>query len=251
MRAAFAIVALLFVTTGAVASEIRAYGVRVEINDDGAANGSATLRLADVEAGRITIPLGFAPVSQLRLESAPAGTAITSEERNGQTVVALDLPAAASGETAIAFAFHVGSAFASSKLAAGQKSTLPANNRILAHTLVNTEPTAIGAYQVEFLFPEDMRAHAIREALPKLAKSETEPRVRLAEIGARNGARLRIGRLQQGDKTSMQVELRSRKRSPWWLVTGLALSILYLIQFRDLVAKKSSAAQDQTTGVNS
>lgn len=253
MRALFLTVALLFSATGTFASGIRAYDVGVAIHDDGTAGGRAALRLEDVKAGRVTIPLGFAPVSQLRLVSAPARTAITSEERNGQTIVALELPSEAPGETAVAFTFQIGNALVSPAPVAGQKSTVPANNRIVAHALVNTEPTAIGAYQAEFIFPAGMRAHAIREALPKLSKSETEPRVRLVEIGERNGARLRTGRLLQGDKTSMQVEILPRKRSPWWLVAGVALSILYLIHFRDLVAKKpQSAAKDQTTtGVNS
>jgi hypothetical protein len=83
-----------------------------------------------------------------------------------------------------------------------------------------------------------MRAHAIREALPKLGKKEATPRVRLATIDSRNGARLQVARLLQGESASMQLELVPQKKSLGWLMAGLVLSILYLVSFRDLVAKK-------------
>ncbi len=106
---------------------------------------------------------------------------------------------------------------------------------MLRHALVQTEPATIRRYRCEVMFPQTLRAHAIREALPKLGKKESEPRVRLGTVAGEAGARLQATSLRQGDVASMQLELVPRSRSPFWLIVGLLLSAAYLIKFRDLV----------------
>ncbi len=239
MRRLVVALVLLATASGARALEIRSCHVRLDVAEGGSARGTVSLHLAAVEPGRIAIPLGFADVQGLRLASAmPAGTTLTSVSGNGQTIVLVDLPQGVAPETTLSLAFEVRQAFVVTKLAAGEKSTLPEGSRLLRHALVNSQPATIGSYRAEVLFPDGMRAHAIREALPKLGKKESEPRVRLTAIEGRNGARLQVARLLQGDSASMQLELVPRKRSPGWLIAGLILSVLYLVHFRDLIAKK-------------
>jgi hypothetical protein len=49
-----------------------------------------------------------------------------------------------------------------------------------------------------------------------------------------------MAKLEQGDDTSMQLEVVPSRRSLLWLAAGIALSALYLVRFRDLVARKGA-----------
>jgi hypothetical protein len=103
---------------------------------------------------------------------------------------------------------------------------------------VNTQPTLIKDFSFLAALPEGSRFQAIREQLPKQKKSEAEPRVRLGGENGRQSALLKIASLKQGDATSMQLEIVPNSRSLLWLLVGLILSALYLVRFRDLVARK-------------
>lgn len=221
----------------AEAVEIRSYDVRLATSADGSAHGTARLVLTGVQPGEILIPLGFPDAGSVRLTSAPAGTTLKFERGNQQTVARVAFAPFFAGAAEIAFDFDVKSAFTMPSRAPGEKSTLPDGARMFRHTLVNTQPAAVAAYRAVVTFPGGLRAHAIREALPKPGKKEAEPRVRLVDIGGRNGALLRGGRLEQGQSTSMQIELVKSSHSAGWLIAGALLSILYLFQFKDLVRR--------------
>jgi hypothetical protein len=111
--------------------------------------------------------------------------------------------------------------------------------RTFKFTELHREAEAIGSYRLFVTFPDGMRALAIREALPKLRKAEIVPRAALDQVDGRLGARLRVDNVQQGDSVSLQIDL-ARAAPPWeWLAAGLALAVLYLFSFRDLVRRAS------------
>ncbi len=83
--------------------------------------------------------------------------------------------------------------------------------------------------------PPDVRAHAVREALPARKPVDTTPRVALAEVDGANGVVLRAVQMAQGDTVSMQVETAPASRSLLWIIAGASLSLLYFARFRDLV----------------
>ena len=76
--------------------------------------------------------------------------------------------------------------------------------------------------------------------VPKLKKTEVEPRVRLGAADGRQNALLQMMNLKQGDSLSMQIEAVPNRRSLLWLAAGIVLSGLYLYQFRDLIADKKA-----------
>ena len=240
--ALFAVALVVASAHAAPAAEIRSYVVHLVVSSTGSAEGSATIEVAGAAEGRLTVPLGFATAENVRVEEGPSGTTVAVTRGNGQVLVALAWPADAAAERAtvtVKLRFAVPEAFEKVTPAAGEKSTLPADNRIVRHALVNSQPATVRGYRLEMVFPEGLRAHAIREALPKLRKTETGARVQLDEIDGQHGARLQVDRLTQGESASMQLELTPERRSPGWAVFGLALSLLYLYYFRDLVSRKA------------
>ena len=121
--------------------------------------------------------------------------------------------------------------------APGERSTLPAGSRLLRHTPDQHRSRDRSArYRLDATFPDGIRAHAVREALPKLRKGEAGPRVRLARRRRPPGARLRVDRLKQGDPTSMQHRAGpANPARPAGSSPASLLSVLYLVYFRDLV----------------
>ncbi|MBK9795010.1 MAG: hypothetical protein IPP58_00675 [Holophagaceae bacterium] len=141
-------------------------------------------------------------------------------------------------QATLRFSFGLKQVFLETRLAPGEKSTLPEGSRIFRHAFVNTQEAPIGIYRLEFLFPEGLRAQAIREQLPRPKKSEVGPRVLLSKLEDRQAAILQFAGLHQGDDTSMALELVPSQRSFGWLIVGLLIGGLYLVKFKDLVAKK-------------
>lgn len=234
-----AVLPLLLLIASPAAAGVRTYEVRLTPGANGAGRAVATVSLDAAVPGVATVPVGFARISQLHLETAPQGTSLASEARNGQTLVHVALPAGTAAQAVVSFGFTVAGAFVAPVPAAGEKATLPAGSLLLRHALLNSQPDPIGCYRFEVVFPDGVRAHAVREALPKLRKTESVPRVQLEAIDGRPGARLQVDGLNQGATASMQIELVPASRSIGWLVAGLVLSVLYLVYFRDLVSRRA------------
>lgn len=222
----------------ALAVDVPTYTVRLQAAPDGSGQALATLALAGCAPGTFNLPLGFTAVQDLRLEEPSAGIRLEASERNGMTQLKVTLPQDIPAKANLRFSFRLKQVFQVPKLKPGEKSPLPASSRIFKHAFVNTQEYPIGAYRVEFLFPEGLMAQAIREALPKPAKNEVGPRVLLAKVERREAAILQFNKLQQGDDTSMAVELVPVRRSFGWLIAGLLLGGVYLVKFRDLVATR-------------
>jgi hypothetical protein len=224
----------------AMATDIQAYTIRLQAGSDETGKALGTLALASCTPGTLALPLGFSAIEDLRLEEPTAGVRLESSQRNGMTLLKFALPEDIPAKATLKFSFRLKQVFQIVKLKPGEKSTLPASSRSFKHAFVNTQEAVIGVYRVEFLFPDGLMAQAIREQLPKPAKSEVGPRVALSKLEGHQAAILQFNTLQQGDGTSMIVELVPTRRSFGWLLAGLLLGGIYLVKFKDLVAKKSA-----------
>lgn len=220
--------------------DLRAYEVQIRIGPDGAATAVADLRFENAAPGPVAVPLGFAGVTVVRV-TEPAGVTATVEALNGQSLVRFVLPEGTTGEVHVVLAFDVPRALERTDPGPGERATLPAGTRLFKHALLNTQAATIGRYRLGVVFPDDLRAHAVREWLPKLRKGEAGPRVRLDNIDAQHGAVLAVDRLQLGETASVTVELIPLVRSLSWLLVGAALSLVYLIVFRDLVYRRPNS----------
>jgi hypothetical protein len=229
---------LLLGSVLAMAVDLPTYTVRLQAAPDGSGQAVATIALAGCAPGTFNLPLGFTNLQDLRVEEPTSGIRLESSERNGMTQLKVTLPPGIPAKATLKVSFRLKQVFQVVKLKPGEKSTLPASSRTFKHAFVNTQEYLIGAYRVEFLFPDGLMAQAIREQLPKPAKNEVGPRVLLSKVDGHQAAILQFNKLQQGDDTSMIVELVPTRRSFGWLIAGLLLGGLYLFKFKDLVATK-------------
>jgi len=212
------------------AGEIRQYATRLDLAPDGTAQATATVTLAGTPGETLELPIGFkasgviltAGPQGLRLEPAASGVRVT-------------LPP---GEATFTFTYHASGVFAQEPVAEGEKATLPASSRMVRHTFVNTREAVILDYSVLAILPSGYRVQAIREQLPKVRKTEIEPRVRLGKADGRQTAFLHTTGLKQGDDASMVLEAVPNHRSLLWLAAGLAIALLYLYYFRDSIRPK-------------
>jgi hypothetical protein len=217
------------------AVEISSYDVTVRVAEDGFGKGVATVRLENAAPGPVAIPLGFTDVANVQLAAGPEGTTLSASPLNGHTLVGITLPEGTPGAVEVGFTFSAAKLFGDGD----EQKPLPRGNKLLRLTCLNSQPMPIANYSARVVFPDGMRAHAIREALPKLGKSEAGPRVQLSAVDSKPGARIHVDRLLQGQSASMQIELVDDARSPGWLIAGLVLSVLYLVYFRDLVSPRA------------
>lgn len=231
---------ILLASVLAMATDVQSYTIRLQAGTDETGKALGTLALANSTPGTLVLPLGFSAVEDLRLEEPAAGVRLESSPRNTMTQLKFTLPADIPAKTSLKFSFRLKQVFQSSTLKPGEKSTFPISSRTFKHAFVNTQENLIGSYRMEFLFPDGFMAQAIREQLPKPAKSEVGPRVSLSKVEGLQAAILQFNNLQQGDDTSMIVELAPTRRSIGWLIAGLLLGGLYLVKFKDIVAKKPS-----------
>ena len=239
MRKFLALALLALAPAVATAAEIVTYDARVAVEPDGSGRGTATVVLSGAPAESVDVPL---PPAWTGVKVGEAAEGLKVEPK-GKTV-RVTLPPAAAAPAAelpsrrFTFTFDMPEAFAKAEEAAkGEKLTLPRDSRTVKFSFVNTQATLVKAFGMLVVLPADMRFHAIREQLPKLKKTEVEPRVRLGGADGRQTALLQIANLKQGDSASMQLEAIPNRRSPLWLVAGIVLAALYLFKFRDLVAK--------------
>lgn len=236
MRAVVAGLVLLLGAAPAAAAEITAYDVTVRSQLTGPARVEARIEIAAPSPGDVLVPVGFATADALQAQEVPAGVTLTLERPDGASLLRIGVPAGTPSPLAVTFTFSISPALPVPVVAAGERATLPGGSRVARHAFVNTQPLRIARYTCLFVMPGGMRVHAIREALPRLGKTEVGPRVRLVDVEGLAGARLAAGPLRQGDSTSMQVEAVPRAR-PWGLLAaGVLLSVAYLVYFRDLVA---------------
>lgn len=236
-------VVVLFASATAAGAEgpaITSYAVSLAATSDGRGAATAQLAISGAGPGSLALPVGFPGVTAVTVSGAPAGVTATARPVNGQSEVTLSLPDGVPGSFSVTLTMEVPEALQKTEPAPGERRTLPEGTLVFRHALVNAERAAIGRYRLEVVFPDGYRAHAVREALPKLKKSEAGPRARLADIDGRAAAWLEVTKLAQGDAASLQVELVPAGRSPVWLIAGLLLSVLYLVYFRDLVARRAA-----------
>jgi len=230
---------LILSTALAAGTDIPSYVLRLQSANDGSGRAVATVTLTGCMPGLLALPLGFPSPEELRLEAAPPGVKLDLGPRNSMTSLHFQFPAGMPDQATLRFSFALRQVFLETRLAPGEKSTLPTGSRIFRHAFVNTQEVPIGVYRLEFLLPEGFMAQSIREQLPKPTKSEVGPRVLLSQVEGRQAATLQFTGLHQGDDTSMVLELVPSRRSLGWLIAGLLLGGLYLVKFKDLVAKKT------------
>ena len=238
---AFALLALL--PGLARAAEIRGYATRLDVDAAGAGRASSTLVIAGKPSETVDVPMSHRSFANVRIVEAAEGLRVEPPAPGGGTL-RVTLPPAAAAPIRLSITFDVPETFdPPPDPAAAEKPTTPLESRTLRYAFVNTQPALIRDFSFLVVLPEGSRFQAIREQLPKQKKSEAEPRVRLGGENGRQSALLRIASLKQGDATSMQLEIVPNGRSPLWLLVGLVLSALYLVRFRDLVARKPQPVQ--------
>lgn len=246
MRAAarLALLAVLpFAATAAAgATRVESYELRLTVAADGSGQAAATVHLVGCSVGSLLLPLGLPGAKDLRLLEAPPGTAVDVVPAGGQANLRISLPEGVPESVLLRVELPVAGMLVRQAAAASESdgSMAMLHRWTLRHTLLATQPESIGRYRVDAVFPPGMRAHALRDALPRLRKGESLPRAVLTAIDGRPGAKLTVDRLEQGETAALQLELVRSERSPAWWIVGLALSLVYLVRFRDLVAKSAS-----------
>lgn len=238
MKTARTLALLLLLVPGlARAAEITRYSTRLDVDPDGTGHATCTIVLAGGPSETVEIPLSHGAWTNFRPAEASEGLRLESPRAESETL-RITLPAAATAPSRLTFTFDVPLALARVESPApGSRPTMPAESRMFRYAFVNTQDTLIGDFRMLVTLPEGYRFQAIREQLPRQTRSEVEPRVRLGGEGGRQTALLRLANLRQGDDTSMLLEAVPDRRSLLWLVAGVALSGLYLVGFRDLVAR--------------
>jgi hypothetical protein len=233
---AFALLAMCPGLAGA--AEIREYTTRLDVDAAGAGRAASTFVIAGTPSETLDVPMSHRSFANVRITDAAEGLRVEPPAAGGATL-RVTLPPAAAATSRLSITFDVPEAFdPPPDPAAAEKPTTPLESRTLRCAFVNTQSTVIKDFSFLVVLPEGSRFQAIREQLPKQKKSEAEPRVRLGGENGRQCALLRIASLRQGDATSMQLESVPNRRSLLWLLVGLILSTLYLVRFRDLVARK-------------
>jgi hypothetical protein len=215
------------------AAEIRSYSTRLDLNPDGTAKATATLQVTGAALEVVEIPVGFKASGYvlaegppgLRLEPGPGGLRIT-------------LPPAA-GPCTFSFTCKAEGVLNAEVPAAGEKPTMPRTSRLLKFGFVNTKASLIRDYAVEASLPAGLRFHKINEQLPKLRKTEVNPRVLLGRKDGRQTALLHHTDLKQGDGASMVLEAVPARPSSLWFIGGAAIALIYLFLFRDMVKPKN------------
>lgn len=226
MRPFLPLVVLLAAAPTAAAATIRAYDVRVQVGPTGAADVEAVIRVEDAR-GTLRVPAGFAGVTDLALVDGPDGTTVAAEPSAKQTLLRIVLAPSAPASATLTLRFRTGTV-----VAEGAAAGAP---RLLRHALLNSQPDTIEAYTARVILPPGSRVHAIREVLPAARPADPLPRITPAKGDRADEVVLRAAQVMQGDTVSMRLELAARARSPFWMIAGLSLSVLYLVRFRDLV----------------
>jgi hypothetical protein len=235
MKRFFSSLVFCVACAGAQAAIIESYVSRLDVTDDGAANATVTIRLKDVERGRLVLPVAFADTENFRVIDAAPGSRVEPRKSGERTVFEVEFAEGIANTVMLSFGFTTSNVMAVPKAASGKKPELPDGSRLLSHTFVNTQPLLIESYKLDVVLPEGLRAQLIREQLPKPKRSEVLPRVRLNGYDGRQGAQLQMSGIKQGDRTSMVLEVVDEQRSLGWLAIGLFMAIGYLFGFSHLV----------------
>ncbi|HQR46060.1 MAG TPA: hypothetical protein PK598_08610 [Thermoanaerobaculia bacterium] len=222
---------------GARAAGIASHVTRLAVGPDGSGRATCTVVATGAPSETLAIPLPAGGWANLRLSGGPEGL-LLDPPAPGAAAVRVTLPPEAAATTTFTLAWDVPEALARAENpAAGEKLTIPRGSRTLRVAFVNTQAATIGEFETLVVLPPGWRVHAIREQFPRPKRSEVEPRVRLGADGGLQNALLQLDAMKQGDSTSMQLEVGPDGPSPLWIVAGVALSALYLVKFRDLVAR--------------
>lgn len=228
----------------ASAADIARYAVLVEADLTGRGHATATLDMLDVAGGVLEIPVGFDAVTRVQVVAAPPGTQATFAASPPLSTLTVTLPAGRWSVLSVSVAFDLESVFVL-PTPAGERPTLPTGTRMFRHVLLQSRPGTIGDYVVELALPSGLRGHAVRDSAPKLRKTESTPRVQFDAVEGREGARLRVHALAQGETAVMQVELSPREWPVGFIGVGLLLSLGYLVAFRDLVRRTDALHEAQ------
>ncbi len=230
---------LVLLAGSAGAAEIRSLDLGLQVDPDGGGHATAVVRLEGSNEGGVLVPTGFPAVANLSLAEGPVGTTLEARPHNGQTIVRVAWPEGTPTPAAVTFELDVAGVLQRPASKAGEPETSGATGRwVIRHALLNTEPGTIGTFRFTLELPGGVRAHAIREALPRLRKGEAGPRALLEAVAGHAGVRLEVAQLVQGETAAIQLEVVPGARSLVWLVIGVVLSLLYLVKFRDLVARR-------------
>lgn len=232
--------ALLALALGAAcahagATQVARYDTRVDLADDGSGRAVATVQLAGAAVGTVRLPLGFRQPVQV-IDVMPDGVTVVAGGGDAGWVE-VRLPESIAPDAKVGFSYPVEGLLFVPKPEPGQKAMLPDGSRLLRHRFTSTQEGAIGAYTLTVRLPADARVHRIREQAPKVGRKEFAPRVELDRFDGREGARLQLAGMRQGDRATMELEVVPARLSLAWLLALLPIAAGYLWFFRDMVRK--------------
>jgi len=234
MKFVISLIGLLAASQLASAAEIVSYQSVADIGANGDAQVSSTLTIRDAKPGPLVLPVGFTGLNNLSV-GAPVRLIASNDKRK---VLQLELPADVPAEFTFDVRFDVPALMAAPKVEPGKKPELSAGSALVRHRFVNTQEATIENYGLTVRLPDGIQVHEIVEQTPKPKRTDVLPRVRLDADQGRQTARLQFSGVKQGDSTAMVIETVPVRRSIGWLLAGLALGVFYLLNFKDLVARK-------------
>lgn len=220
-------------TPAAKPATVRLYDVRMEQEAGGAAAVHARIDLAGVKPGTLDVPLAaWGDIADFKLDAAPLEVRAVPVSKGSSPRLTLTVPADAPDAFPIELSFRTPAPKAApSKAGAGGE----AKYAQISHRIFNATQTPVERYRLRVVLPEGTIVHQTLEAAPKTKAKETTPRVQLVGEDGRQGAVLQIPDLKFGDSASMRIEFGREQKSWNVLWIGLALSLLYLVFFRDVL----------------
>ena len=223
-------------------------GHRVSLTADGDAVLTTTVVRASAGPGEVLLPFGFDRADSFTVAGghavfpedsagAPAPLRLASRRR----LLVLAFGPGATGETTLVRCRL--RSFVDWAAARGEFSAYA-----LGHTFINDSELSLGTYRLVLDLPPGYRVRRITGTEPAYkAEDSPVPPFAVGLAGGRSFASMKAAHLRPGGRVRLGIQAEHARRGGVPLVAGIALVLLYLWFFRDVVAARVAAmAASQT-----
>jgi len=223
--------------TAALPDTLAVYEENVLIGPDGDAQVEVRVVLTEGGSGDLLLPFSFVDGHDFTILSGPArfaadetGAAQPLRRVLGHLMLNLitDPMARAGDEVRVQAAipgwFQV------------EESRRPYGEFAVRRDFVNRSGFFLRELHMGVRLPDGMRVHAIPKVVPAYdAKKNPQPPFAVGVVDGHGTAHLTAANLQPADAVRMDILFRPVRRGPIPLIVGLALAVLYLLFFRDVL----------------
>jgi hypothetical protein len=211
---------------------IQSYKEKIFINPDGSANIIVNVNIKRDTLKEILLPFRFKSCEDLKFDGNPKNE-INVITKNDIKYISIVFGDSQQDSLGLEFSYKITNYYDFNNA-----EQTDFRNLNYQYKFVNTTYNQINVFSAETILPEGFNITSIESSVPKLSEKNPIPPYELSKNGSNYSVIIKSSNLKIGDYALIQIRFKEANRSKILLFGLIAVMLLYLIFYRDVLKKE-------------